>query len=204
MNGSSDLNPNINHEYLNGFDVVVGSYSKNGKQIDEPIVLNPAKKTKIAEMYARSAALGGASLLPTVTTNTKPAKKQRAKQTKLVTPTIDVESLLPVVNESSYTHSTLETQFVKPVTEIPKMFVYLHNQMGRIKMAVEAVLDSEMAYCLVFTNEDQVIFIPNAGETLKFTNHKGDTADVYYADTLFNWTDGMKKLMILFKADKNE
>jgi hypothetical protein len=80
-----------------------------------------------------------------------------------------------------------------------KKSVYLFNALGKIKLNVEEVLESEMAYCLVFANEDDMIFVPKAGETLTFINNNGAEQSVYFANSIFTWVDQTKQLMILFK-----
>lgn len=96
----------------------------------------------------------------------------------------------------------IEPLIINEKPKVKKKAVYLHNQLGKIKLFVEEVLNSEMAYCLIFSSEDDIIFVPNPAETLNFTDEMGDTTSVYYADTLFSWTDGIKKLMILFKSNE--
>lgn len=205
---SRELNPNIKHEYMKMFgDVVVGEYTENGQMITPPSATDPAKQAKISEMYAMSAALGGGKLLPEKKARAKYGSSVKAGKRNVKARDTEPEPLTPAItqaevdNEPELIHTSGYLQVIPNST---KYFVYLHNKLGKIKLKVDAVLDSEMAYCLVFRSEDDVIFTPNAGETLQFTDIRGDTSSVYYADTLFNWIDGTKKLMILFKSNKNE
>jgi len=193
---SSDLESTTNHEYMRMFgDTVTGEYREDGKLIEAGQSTNPAKKEKMQKMFAMSAAMAGATLLPqaniATTEKKKPGRKVKNKQAEALPIPI------PVVNEIP--ERMVTTVVDKPAT---KRHVYLHNQMGKIKMAVEDVLECDMAFCLVFPHEDSVIFTPNAGETLNFVDPSGETHSVYYADTLFSWTDSVKSLMILFKRNE--
>lgn len=206
-----DLNPNINHEYMKMFgDVVVGEYHpETGQKISEAQPTDPAKKAKLDKMYAISAALGGASLLPVVQKAGKPikAKKRNVKKGEDLPPLTPALTQLEVDREPLGKRvDTIMYDDYQDFEAIPKKKknVYLHNLMGKIKMQVEDVLESQMAYCLVFACEDDIVLEPKAGETLQFTDPSGDTGAVYYANTLFTWTDNVKKIMILFKTKEEE
>lgn len=202
MSESNGLRSTIEHEYMKMFgDVVVGKYMEDGTPIKASSVTHDAEElAKRQKMYNQHAARSdGAELLEVVKTSVKKGRKSSTpkKVVKAKNSGDYPEELTPAV-----TAREVEQEFTKkPEPMVKKKAVYLHNKMGKIKMQVEAVLESEMAYCLVFNNEDDMIFTPNAGETLNFTDVQGDTTAVYYADTLFSWTDGNKKLMILFKTD---
>lgn len=203
MSGSSDIRTSIDKEYLRHFgDVIVGRYDEQGNLIKASVTVDdPDEIARKQEMYAN---VRGAELLkPKKTKKGKPIKVAKRKRT--VTDDDDIEPLTPAVTarelEEEEPPHMPPKQLVKPTVLVKRKAVYLHNQMGKIKMHIESLLESAMAYCLVFADEDDVIFTPNAGETLNFTDPNGDTTSVYYADTLFDWTDGKKKLMILFKSN---
>lgn len=85
-----------------------------------------------------------------------------------------------------------------------KKKVEFSNDFGKMRMQVEEVLECEMAYALVFANEDDIVFTPKPGQTLIFKNDRGVDSFVYYPDALFTLPDGSKKLMILFKSAATE
>ena len=206
MSGSSDMRSTTNHEYLELHgDVIPGEYSAEGKLLKAGKALHPENQKKIEQMYAMSAMMAGGVLLPDAQKKAnKATKPKKAPKRNVIERDDDPGPLTPAITQAELDQEqkfpTLKT--AQETIPVIKHVVYLHNALGKIKMQVEAVPDSEMAYCLVFSDEDDVIFTPNPGETLKFVDQRGDTTPVYYANTLFNWTDGKKKLMILFKQDE--
>ncbi len=196
MSGSSQLRSNAEHEYMKMFgDTVVGTYTEQGSVLkDSTTTFTPSELAARQRMYAQHASrIEGAGLLPTAV-----VKGKKAKKVKYVAPPTPIENF--AVQEGLGIIAVEET---KP-TPVKKKHIYLHNKLGKIKMSVEAVLNSEMAFGLVFASEDDMIFTPNAGETLNFVDHHGDTTEVYFANTVFDWTDGEKKVMILFKTQDEE
>ncbi|WP_394998652.1 hypothetical protein [Acinetobacter sp.] len=195
-----------NHEYLELHgDVIPGEYSTEGKLLKAGKALHPENQKKIEAMYAMSAAMGGGILLPDAQKKAnKATKPKKVPKRNVIERDDDPGPLNPAITQAELDREQAFGVIEATKASVPtaKHAVYLHNALGKIKMQVEAVLDSEMAYCLIFSSEDDVIFTPNPGETLKFVDQRGDTSAVYYANTLFNWTDGSKKLMILFKQDE--
>lgn len=198
MSQSSDLQSTSNHEYMKMFgDVVVGSFNHSGKRVKNSTATRSKEEVdKMQQQYLQHASRSaGATPIPLPVSNKSKSKK---KSTKNVTSSFEELPEQPLIqqNNSSINYND------KPANK--KKAVYLHNQLGKIKLFVEEVLNSEMAYCLIFSSEDDIIFVPNPAETLNFTDEMGDTSSVYYADTLFSWTDGVKKLMILFKSNEQQ
>ena len=171
-------------------DVVVGSFNNSGKRIKNATATRSQEEvTKMQQQYLQHASRSaGATPLEINVTSGKSKKKKNKTQ-----PVTVVEE--PIIQQ-------IEPLIINEKPKVKKKAVYLHNQLGKIKLFVEEVLNSEMAYCLIFSSEDDIIFVPNPAETLNFTDEMGDTTSVYYADTLFSWTDGIKKLMILFKSNE--
>lgn len=196
---TGDLRSTTDHEYMQMFgDVVVGRYAVNGVQLKESkITLSPEEQERKTKMFAQSAArFEGASLLPTEKAK-KPGKPKKALK-RVVRDEIEIMA----ESEGLPVFDVEETIPVKQATVKKKKTIYLHNQLGKIRMQVEDVLDSEMAYALVFASDEDVVLTPQAGETLNFVDTEGDTHQVYFADTIFYWVDGIKRIMILFKKDK--
>lgn len=203
----SDLKTTMYHEFLQSGDVVVGAYTEDGKQFKSGIT--PDDKVEIErkrEILARSAQTGGGQLLAPIKASIKSGKA--AKPIKVAKRDVKIKSDNPEPLTPAITAQQLKSEHpsarLNPIlsTSSYSQTVYLHNKLGKIKMKVENVLSCEMAYCLVFNSEDDVIFTPNPGETLSFIDADGDSHEVYYANTLFNWTDGVKRIMILFKRDE--
>jgi len=77
--------------------------------------------------------------------------------------------------------------------------IIFENDFGKIRAKVENILEHEQALLLLFSSDDEVAFEPKVGETLKL--YRGRVGqDVYYPGVIFDWTDGVKRAMILFKA----
>lgn len=203
MSESSGLRSTTEHEYMKMFgDAVVGSYNdKTGKMIKSAkITLDPEALAARQKMYsAHASRVEGASIIPQAKVVKKGKKSKEVKKRDY--PDVEPAPIQWGVPIPPDPEQPIITGRATPIA--PKRPVYLHNQMGKIKMYVEDVLDSEMAYALIFANEDDMIFIPNAGETLNFVNLSGDSYKVYFANTVFNWTDDVKRIMILFKTDES-
>jgi hypothetical protein len=83
--------------------------------------------------------------------------------------------------------------------QIDNVYVYFENSFGRIRCGVERVQEHDQAFMLVFACENDIVFEPKVGETLELTYNRVKYS-VYYPGVIFDWTDGVKKVMILFKT----
>lgn len=183
-------------------DYVVGSYHENGNQIKPGKVQGDQDQiTDLQEMFASHGERMGGRLLTKATTKVTKSKKKPKKVVVEEDEEPEFKSLWEHVQAKKEGDSRSHSENEHPRT---KKFIYLFNKLGKIKLNVEEVLECEQAYCLVFRDEDDMIFTPNAGETLSMINLQGDEVTVYYANSLFTWTDGKKQLLILFKKDDDE
>lgn len=96
------------------------------------------------------------------------------------------------------TETLLEPVEVKP-PQASNTYVYFENSFGRIRCGIEQVQEHPQAFMLVFACENDIVFEPKVGETLELT-HDRVKYSVYYPGVIFDWTDGVKKVMILFKT----
>jgi len=131
----------------------------------------------------------------------KPRKKAIKKSNK-------VTKYIPVAEESpNYLSDMSETVVENSYTveeKIKPQQVYFENAFGKIRSAVERVIEHDLAFMLLFSSEDEIVFEPKISETLDFTYNKASYS-VYYPGVIFDWTDGVKKAMILFKVpEENE
>jgi hypothetical protein len=176
-------------EYRPG-DYVVGSYTDSGLPLEEGEVQGSSREIqKLQQSIVDHAMKTGGVLL----NDAKPQKKTK-KAAKPI-----IAEVVPVVAKTQY----IEAPVIKELPPKAKK-IYLYNAMGRIKLQVEDVLENEMAFCVIFSCEDDMIFIPKPGETLTMVSPDGNEHAVYFADTIFPWTDNVKQLMILFKATGDE
>lgn len=181
-------------------DLVVGTndpsksvYSAEGKKIREDGVALVGDQEDIARLQSKiqtAAARSGKQLAEN--------KKYRKKGTKGGK---QIARYLPTSEEFLDTET-----FVAPTASKPTLpvFVYFENSFGKIRCALENVIEHEQAFMLVFANEEEIVFEPKVGETLEFMFNKTKHT-VYYPGVIFDWTDQVKKVMILFKTlNENE
>lgn len=182
-------------------DLVVGTsdpsksvYSPTGSKIRDGIAIagNPEDIASLQNSIMKSAAsMGGKKVIP-------PTKKVSGKKKKA-----DTQKGYPTV--STY---KVEDEYIPPVStyvappepEIVLETVIFENGFGKMRAKVESVLEHPRAFLLVFSNDDEVVFEPKVGETLTIYRY-GTSYQVYYPGVIFDWTDGIKKAMILFKSN---
>ena len=180
-------------------DFIVGRYNDQGG------VIKPGKASGDAEdiaelqkMMMDHGARTGGRVLPKNTiiakTNTRKGKKKK----------IEPKEEIEFKEDESPFWEDAPTEYQPPVDNKPvrKKYIYLYNKLGKIRLSIEDLLENEQAYCVVFRSEDDLIFVPNAGETLTMITPDGSEVSVYYANALFTWSDHNKQLMVLFKNNE--
>lgn len=185
----------MNDLFFKPGDYVVGSYDALGKQLKPGKVYGDEDEVnKLQEaMLTHGERHGGKNL-------DGKQKKNISKKKKTVKPKQETSFFEVEPEPESFYQPPQED--IKPNKK--KKYIYLFNKLGKIKLAVEEVLECDQAYCLIFQNEDDLIFTPNPGETLNMINLEGNQVQVYYPNALFTWTDREKQLLILFKKDDDE
>jgi hypothetical protein len=78
--------------------------------------------------------------------------------------------------------------------------IIFENEFGKMRAKVESILDHPQAMLLIFSSDDDVVFEPKIGETLTVYRNKIPQS-VYYPGVIFDWTDNIKRAMILFKKE---
>lgn len=180
-------------------DLIVGShdpskpvYSASGTKISSQGVTvygNPedleAQAVELTSMVLRH---GGKQL---VSVQKKTAEKAFKKKSK----TKQIQSFSEIGQYSSYIQPA-------PVHEEPKKLLSLHfeNSFGNIRAKVEHVVENSLAFMLIFTDEDAMVFEPRIGETLVLRTHNKERHEVYYPGVTFDLPETDKKLMVLFKV----
>lgn len=185
-------------------DFVVGSYNVAGTPIQSgKVVGGQSAIDKFRKSTAQNAAAMGGRPAPKSTPAAPKAKRGRKKKVETTASPPYIDSIGALMDYHSSTPTPDEANNSAPELEVfkQKLTVYLYNKLGKIKLSVERVLTTDMAICLVFRNDDDMIFIPNPTETLTFIDELGVEHKVYYPDTIFTWLDNTKKLMILFKTN---
>jgi hypothetical protein len=185
-------------------DLVIGTrdpsksvYSAEGKKLVDSgvaIVGDEADIEQLQEQIKKVAKQSGQQIVEEKKTRKKAVKK-----------TSKVNKYIPIAKESpNYLHDlsepVIENTYV--IEEKPKLQqVYFENAFGKIRSSVENVIEHDLAFMLLFSSEDEIVFEPKTSETLDFTYNKVNYS-VYYPGVIFDWTDGIKKAMILFKVPK--
>ena len=192
-------------------DLVIGTrdpsksvYSAEGKKLVDggiAIVGDAEEIAQLQNQIKKAAKQSGKQI-----TEEKKAKKKTGRKSNNTTNYISLPKESPNYSPDLSTYSQpIEKFYDEAEAEKPKLQqVYFENAFGKIRSSVESVIEHEAAFMLVFSNEEEIVFEPKVGETLVFTYNK-TVYSVYYPGVIFDWTDGIKKAMILFKAsEENE
>jgi len=165
-------------------------YSKTGAKLSEDGVQLYGDEEDIEakkELFVKSAKSQGASTL--VLENKKP-KKVRAKSKVIA------RSYPKVVEEVQ----PQKEEYSESVDILPELrTIQFENQFGKIKAKVEYLVEEDLAFMLVFSNDDMVVFEPKIGESLTLHTDNREKFEVYYPGVTFTYPAGEKKLMVLFK-----
>jgi hypothetical protein len=184
-------------------DLVIGTtdpaksvYSSQGKKlIDTGVALVGSESDidALQQTIKNAAMQTGGQIIEQKNTKKKTGKKIKNSSNYVTLDQSPAYSLTPVSNTP--TPEPIQSQIEKPKPQQ----VYFENAFGKIRSAVESIVEHEAAFMLVFSSEEEIVFEPKVSETLAFTWNK-ITYSVYYPGVIFDWTDGVKKAMILFKA----
>lgn len=191
-------NQNNPNTYCTG-DLVVGSsdpgksvYSPTGAKIistgvtvygaPEDLEAQAEEITKIALRYGGKKLASSNDTISKKKTKTKKAVSSQKIETYTYQEPV---ALSPAAPSTKITSNQQTVQF--------------ENDFGKIKVKVEALIEHEQAYMLVFTDETSIIFEPKIGETLKFHTQYA-IEEVYYPGVIFNSPGDDARFMLLFKV----
>jgi hypothetical protein len=195
-------------------DIVIGSsdpsksvYSTSGTKINPDGVSlfgSDAELTARAKDLARSAIMAGGIPVPITHGNSsspqnKQAKKKVTKTSKQASFSMD-NYMATVSHELGHRKAATlsDGHTTEPVR--PQATVQFENDFGKIKSKVESIVEHDLAFMLVFTDEDTVVFEPKIGELLALHMPDKRRIEVYYPGVTFDSPGSSKKLMILFKV----
>jgi len=192
-------------------DIVIGSsdpsksvYSITGTKINpEGVTLYGSDKdlTARAKDLARSAVMAGGIPIPITQGNSSSPQNKKLKK-KITKPgkqeAFSREDYMATVSHEigNYTQSNNAPQ--EPVRT--QSTVQFENDFGKIKSKVESIVEHDLAFMLVYSDEDSVVFEPKVGELLAIHMPDKRRIEVYYPGVTFDSPDNSKKLMILFKV----
>lgn len=185
-------------------DLVIGTrdpsksvYSAEGRKLVDggvAIVGDEEDIQELQQQIKKAAKQSGQQIVEEKKSRKKAIKKSN-KVTKYIPVAEESPNYLPDMSETVVENSYTVEEKIKPQQ------VYFENAFGKIRSAVERVIEHDLAFMLLFSSEDEIVFEPKVSETLDFTYNKVSYA-VYYPGVIFDWTDGVKKAMILFKVPK--
>jgi hypothetical protein len=179
-------------------DIVIGSsdpsksvYSATGtKIIDNGVTIFGSEEDlqMQAKELSKSAMRSGGKPIPlkSSTAKTKQTKKKTSKSNQWSDFAKEVYHQLDEVENM-------------PPQEKPLQTVQFENSFGKIKAKVETLIEHDMAFMLIFRQEEDLVFEPKVGEQLAFYTPDKYRYDVYYPGVTFDSPDNGKKFMILFK-----
>jgi methyltransferase-like protein len=181
-------------------DLVVGSsdpsksvYSSTGAKNSQAGVSfygNPEELEEQSNALVSSLTRNGGKRIVTQE-QTKAAKKKGSK--------IKANNTAAQFAFESYTPTTQQNTNKEP-DEVKLQTIQFENSFGKIKAKVEYVVEHPLAFMLMFSDEDSVVFEPKTGETLTLHTADKERFSVYYPGVIFNSPPTDKKLMILFKV----
>lgn len=165
-------------EFMPGGAYIVGTTAETGRKLTDGRVYGD--EANMAKSILKEMQKKGESIqTPTIATKTKKgSKKNKADKPS--------DTAIPTVYNNG-NESRTEIILVSPL--------------GKIKMNVAKVLDSDRAMILVFANDTDLNFEPNVGDDLKIL-WGGREYPVMYPGVIFRWTDGLQKLMLFFKSNE--
>lgn len=185
-------------------DLVIGTrnpsesvYSAEGRKLVDggvAIVGDEEDIQELQQQIKKAAKQSGQQIVEEKKPRKKAIKKSN-KVTKYIPVTKESPNYLPDMSETMVENTYIVEEKIKPQQ------VYFENAFGKIRSAVERVIEHDLAFMLLFSSEDEIVFEPKVSETLDFTYNK-ISYSVYYPGVIFDWTDGVKKAMILFKVPK--
>jgi len=193
-------------------DIVVGSsdpgksvYSASGTRlIDDGVFLYGSDKALAGqgkELINSVIRSGGVPVSVKNTTSVKKISKKKAtasnqpQQFSAASYLAQFDTENPIESQSS---AAAETTTKKLET------IQFENSFGRMKAKVEYILEQELAYMLIFKDEDSVVFEPKVGEILTLHTPDKEQVEVYYPGVTFNAPESKRRMMILFKVPAEE
>jgi len=195
-------------------DIVIGSsdpsksvYSITGTKINpEGVSLYGSDKdlTARAKDLARSAVMAGGIPIPITQGGASNSSSQKTKKKTTKTGKQEAfsrESYMANVSHEIGNYTNQHNAAYVPQEPVRiQSIVQFENDFGKMKSKVESIVEHDLAFMLVYSDEDSVVFEPKLGELLAIHTPDKRRIEVYYPGVTFDSPDSSKKLMILFKV----
>ena len=187
-------------------DVVIGSpdptksvYSATGeKLINDGVSIYGDKRileSQSKELMQSAIRSGGKPLSVNAATKGKPTTRKMVKN-KGKSFSEEMKNIYFELQKAGVEEAP--TPIVKLVT------VQFENAFGKIKAKVMSLIEHDLAFMLVFENEDSMVFEPKIGEQLALHTQDKRRYDVYYPGVTFDSSNNSNKFMILFKVPEED
>lgn len=136
----------------------------------------------------------------------KPLNASSAVQGKSTTRKMTKNKSNSFANGSSAGYPTYPMAVTEEVKAPPVKLisVQFENDFGKMKAKVIDLIEHDLAFMLVFENEDSVVFEPKVGELLALHTADKRRHEVYYPGVTFDSSTNTNKFMILFKVPAEE
>ena len=133
----------------------------------------------------------------TVPTGKSTKRKSKPKTTVVQSKSKDADLPLP----SYAVQETPQPGFLNPTLATKPNIVVFNLKLGKIKVVVDAVLETDIGLALVFADENEVRFTPEQGNDLKLTLPGNKDIEVMYLGITFNWYNTKQQVMTFIKSE---
>lgn len=211
-------------------DYVVPGYNDEGRRIrgGNPVVGGQQSLTVAAKRILRHALSNGGAVpvapLPSVQqkqassrtldlpakggTDTRicpPGKTKKTKKSKTTQPEDSIRKPRPMTDFDDVP-VTIRRDEVEPETGAQpttnRLPVVFNTAFGKMRMIVQAVMENDTGFGLVFRDEDEVRFVPERGSSISISLPNGTTTNAMYTGCLFAWPDDQRQVMFFIKDNE--
>lgn len=184
-------------------DYVVPQYTEEGRRITRGAIVGGEQvhnqvTRKIGRMFEAKGELSNSAPKILTPVPVAPLAKTKTRKTKKV--------VAPVESPAHFhepTRQPFEEELPLPITASPKsIVVVLRTDFGKIKVAVNAVLESDTGLCLVFKDENQISYEPEQGTEVVITMPDKREIKVMTMGLRFKWYETSQQLMTFIKTEK--
>ena len=188
---------------FNDRDYVVPRFTEEGRKIADGGAVLPSPVNKAAQAIMRHALNHGAQTskppVPVV------VPQPMVKTAQVLTSKVKGQRGKPA-SRSGVTplESTPAPMFPPEPVITPKQTVVFNTPFGKMRMSVEAVLRNEIGFCLVFSSENAMQFVPEVGSVLSMTLPEADISAMYTGCSFkMHNTDQQLMFFVLYEPTAN-
>ena len=202
----------MNSGFYQAGDYVVPEYGEQGNKTAPGQVIGSASEVMdMSKRMAQHALMQGASPLPIAIQDMPPARKgpkakaaKPEKVKKSQTAQERLDTVVPLLRVDGLSMAEPKPQVNLLLSSSPQapasspIEVVFSTQLGRIKVNASAVLDSNNALVIVFSDEGEIRYEPAPGSEVQLLIG-GRVENTMYPGFKFSWVDDKRKLMVFVK-----